>query len=253
MAPKKTTDSLIWVVLGIGGLYLLSQNDESKDTTIAVTTDDSPGPDSDMDEDPIHLTFGEGALTKGPELTYPKKPKKKDGPEFEPAKESGGTREGTRHPFHNQTLYRQYQKIHGDAAQLDREVANVFRLYHSRRGKDLGELGQGMEQQVHETLSKMITLSANLERFLGHAGISSTNEGRGMYVTLQAVRKRSKDFEKVLARSQINERENRAQLTADVFLRMFVDVRRSLRHHRLRDQFLQQLPHGGSSQGDHGL
>ena len=64
MAPKNET--LIWVALGIGGLYLLSQNDDSKDTTIAITVETKPAEDGDggatrtehMEEDPVHLTFG---------------------------------------------------------------------------------------------------------------------------------------------------------------------------------------------------
>ena len=71
MAPKNET--LIWVALGIGGLYLLSQNNDSKDTTIAITVQTKPAEDGDggttegpeeMDEDAIHLTFGD---KKGPE------------------------------------------------------------------------------------------------------------------------------------------------------------------------------------------
>ena len=64
MAPKNET--LIWVALGIGGLYLLSQNNDSKDTTIAITVETKPAEDGDggttegpkdMDEDDVELTF----------------------------------------------------------------------------------------------------------------------------------------------------------------------------------------------------
>ena len=154
MAPKNET--LIWVALGIGGLYLLSQNNDSKDTTIAITVETKPAEDGDggatrtespedMDEDDIHLTFGG---KKGPEKKGDP-PTKKVVDEFNPS----GKREGPTHPFHNIIRFREYQSILGDAGQLDREVANVFRLYHSRRGKDLGELGQGMEKQMHESLT----------------------------------------------------------------------------------------------------
>ena len=136
MAPKNET--LIWVALGIGGLYLLSQNNASKDTTIAITVETKPGADGDggatetpedMDEDAIHLTF------KDPEGKKPVG--RKADPEFAPAIKK---RSGPTHPFSaNNQLWLEYQAIHGEAAQIDREVAEVFRLYHSRRGKDLGE------------------------------------------------------------------------------------------------------------------
>ena len=223
MAPKNN-DTLIWVVLGIGGLYLLSQNDDDSKKTISVTVN-TPAQDFGGGR-----VGGEEHVTSMEEVEEPSEFKdeakvvKKEAP-----------------PQQNQ-FHVQFIAVVDEMKRLDREVSEVFRKYSSRRGQNLGELGVGLREEMLKQQQQMTTLCANIERLLREPGFASTREGHDVQVELQNIRKMSKNFERALNRSELNSRENTANLTADVFLRMYVDVARSLRDTSLNQQFLQADP-----------
>ena len=229
MAPK-TNDTLIWIVLGVGGLYLLSQNDDDSKKTIAITVH-TPAQDfgggrvgGKKEETPSLMEEGEEAE---PEPSAP------------PFEDDAKLKKGGRTP-QQQHLHGMWVEVVHEIQKLDREVREVFLRYNTRRGQNLGELGVGMRKEMLHQQQQMTTLCANIERLLSEPGFSGTLEGIDMVTQLQNIRKMSKNFERALDRSDLNSRENTAQLTADVFLRMYVDVARSLRDEHLNRQFLQQ-------------
>ena len=227
MAPN-SNDTLIWIVLGVGGLYLLSQNDDDSKKTIAITVN-TPAQD-----------FGGGQVGGEKEDT----PEPMEEGESEPSefKDDGKLLKKQVQTQQQPHFHAQFIGVVQEMQKLDREVSEVFRKYSSRRGQNLGELGVGMREEMLKQQKQMTTLCANIERLLAEPGFSGTQQGNNLLIELQNIRKMSKKFEQALNRSELNSRENTAQLTADVFLKMYVDVARSLRDTHLTQQFLQQQP-----------
>ena len=108
MAPK-SNDTLIWIVLGIGGLYLLSQKDEDSKQTIEVHL---PTPD-----------YGRGKVGGGEE------PEKMD------LDKKGWTDDGGLDKKPERPRISRWDKAYYHVLQeiqkLDGEVGEVFRLYNS--------------------------------------------------------------------------------------------------------------------------
>ena len=228
MAPKSNNDTLIWVVLGIGGLYLLSQNDDDSKKTVSITVN-TPGQD-----------FGGGRVGGEEDTTMEEGEPEPSPPSFEDEGKLKKSGELKQQHEETQRLRGMWVKVVEEVRQLDREVSEVFRRYNSRRGQNLGELGVGMREEMIKRQQQMSTLCAHIERLLAEPGFQGTTQGSDMRIQLRNIRRMAKNFERALNTSDLNTRENTAQLTADVFLRMYVDVARSLRDDHLNRQFLQQ-------------
>jgi hypothetical protein len=229
MAPSKN-DKLIWIVLGIGGLYLLSRNNDD-DKEVFVKVEQKHTPD-----------WGGGATgTKRLADDFGEKrqqfPSSEDFrhaepfPEFEkPGKETG-----------ENPLDRKFRLIKGRLRNLDSKITQLYSLFQEQLSRARGMVGPGMFEEMKKTISVILTLLTDINLFVQEPGVAGTPQGNDLVIVSQRLKKVAKDMEVALTMHTQNSQQNQASLTSQAFLNMYVNVRRAMRDEALRQQFLQKL------------
>ena len=230
MAPSKN-DTYIWIALGLGGLYLLSRNDDDKSVHVKVevkppTTDFGAGavggtkremPDDhgkrQQKEEPIHDNFDSEPLKKV------NKPGAGDGGSLDVRFKAFGER----------------------ITRLDVKVGKVYRMFNRQQSRAKGTLTPGMIEGMKKLMQEMIDLQTDIELFIREPGVPGTQAGYDLALVSENLAALTRDFDTALQMHTSNAEKGHAALTAKAFLRLYADVRRRIRDQRMKQQFLQQL------------
>ena len=149
MAPSKN-DKLIWIALGIGGLYLLSRNNDD-DKEVFVKVEQKHTPDwggGTTGTKRLADDFGE----KRQQFPTPEEfSHEKPFPEFEkPGKQTG-----------ENPLDRRYRLINGRLQNLDSKITQMYSLFQGQLSRARGMVGPGMFEEMKQTISVILTPSGN--------------------------------------------------------------------------------------------
>ena len=228
MAPSKN-DKLVWIALGLGGLYLLSRSDD-EDKTVTHVVDIKPD---------LKPGFGGGKVgppkekgtKRGAEDAFGKRQDLSvaefDPPPLEkPKKEERGGGESP--------LQMRFQLIRSKLRNLDTKIASIYSLYNSGRARETGTIGPTMFDEMRKTTSVMLHLKTEIERFLQEPGVSNSNSAFDLNIIVRRLARLIGDFEEALTMHTQNSQRNQASMNAQAFLRLYADVRRALRDRQLK-------------------